>query len=123
MAYQHTCECGRTYYDVSETPTTCNGCTAKSRCVRRRDDRRRANTVGERYNLLDIAQRDNHRCHICGKPVDMSLSGRHPQGPTADHLLPVAAGGGDDPWNIALAHRRCNIKRGTGGVVQLRLAS
>ena len=88
---------------------------------RRRYQRRKANTVGHRYVLAEIAKRDNYRCHLCGKRVDMALSGRHPQGPTADHLIPVAHGGGDDPHNVALAHSRCNIKRSTGGQVQLRL--
>jgi 5-methylcytosine-specific restriction endonuclease McrA len=88
---------------------------------RRRYERRKANTVGERYRLRDIAERDACRCHLCGKPVDMTLSGRHPQGPTADHLVPVSCGGGDEPHNVALAHRRCNVKRGIGGAVQLRV--
>lgn len=88
---------------------------------RRRYERRKANTVGRKYNLAEVAERDGHRCHICKKPVDMSLSGRDPWGPTADHLIPVASNGGDDPENIALAHRDCNIRRGVGGVAQLRL--
>ena len=88
---------------------------------RRRYERRKANTVGKRYKLPEVAERDNYRCHICGKRVDMILSGRHPMGPTADHLIPVAAGGGDDPENIALAHGSCNIHRGVGGFAQLRL--
>ena len=88
---------------------------------RRRHARRVANTSGERYRLSEIAARDRHVCHLCGRPVDMSLSGKHPLGPTADHLVPVSCGGGDEPHNVALAHRRCNVKRGIGGVAQLRL--
>ena len=95
--------------------------TAKRATVARRDMRRRVNTIGRRYVLAEVAERDGFRCHLCRKPVDMSLSGRHPQGPTADHLVPVACGGGDDPQNIRLAHSRCNIKRGVGGTVQLAL--
>lgn len=95
--------------------------TAKRRAVRTRYARQKCNTVGAPYRLVDIGERDAWVCHLCGKPVDRTLSGRHPKGPTADHLIPVAHGGGDDPHNVALAHSRCNIKRGTGGVVQLRL--
>ena len=87
---------------------------------RRRHARRVANTVGGRYRLTDVAERDQHTCHLCGKRVDMALSGLDPMGPTADHLVPVSCGGGDEPHNVALAHRRCNVKRGVGGVVQLR---
>lgn len=88
---------------------------------RRRYERRKANTVGRRYRLAEVAERDGYRCHICGKRVDMTLSGRHPMGPTADHLIPVSAHGGDQPENIALAHSTCNVHRGVGGVAQLRL--
>jgi len=95
--------------------------TTKREVNRRRDTRRRSQTIGQRYVLADIAKRDKYRCHICRTPVDMRLSGRHPQGPTADHLIPVSRGGGDDAFNIALAHSRCNIKRSTNGVAQLRL--
>jgi len=94
---------------------------AQNEAHRRRYARRKAQTTGPRYVLADVAKRDGFRCHICGARVDMGLSGRHPMGPTADHLLPVAAGGGDESTNIALAHLRCNIKRGTKGVAQLRL--
>ena len=101
--------------------TVPGGTDAKTLANRRRYERRKANTVGPKYRLLDIAERDGYRCHICGKRVDMTLSGRHPQGPTADHLLPVSAGGGDESVNVALCHNRCNVKRATGGAAQLRL--
>jgi len=93
----------------------------KRAAVARRQSRQKAQTTGERYVLGDIAHRDGYRCHLCRKLVDMKLSGRDPMGPTADHLLPVSDGGGDDPQNIALAHRSCNVRRGVRGSVQLRL--
>jgi 5-methylcytosine-specific restriction endonuclease McrA len=89
---------------------------------RRRDARLRTNTQGKRYRFDEIAERDRYTCHLCRKSIDMTLSGRHPQGPTIDHLLPVSCGGGDEAHNVALAHSRCNVKRGTKGAVQLRLA-
>ena len=96
------------------------GASARA-AARRRYERRKTNTVGKRYRLADVAERDGFRCHICGKRVNMTLSGRHPMGPTADHLIPVSANGGDEPENIALAHSTCNVHRGVGGVAQLRL--
>ena len=42
-------------------------------------------------------------------------------GATVDHLVPIAAGGLHTWDNVALAHRRCNLKRGAAGIVQLRL--
>lgn len=50
-------------------------------------------------------------CHLCGKPIDMTLPYTHPLAFTADHLDAIANGGqllGD----LAPAHRRCNSRRG-----------
>lgn len=72
--------------------------------------------------VADIAQRDGNRCHLCRKPIDLDISGRHAEGPTIDHLIPVSHGGrSDDPANLALAHRLCNMSRGNRGPAQLRL--
>lgn len=56
-------------------------------------------------------------CWICGNFVDKTLSGRHPDGPSVDHLDPIAYGhihGGDplDLDRLRLAHLRCNVGRG-----------
>lgn len=45
----------------------------------------------------------------------------HPRSASRDHLVPVSAGGTNDPSNMALAHLACNVSRGTGGNVQLQL--
>ena len=75
--------------------------------------------------LLDrnaIAERDKFRCGICGGRVDMTLSHPDPMYGSIDHIVPVAAGGTDDPANLQLAHLRCNLsKRDRGGGEQLRL--
>lgn len=51
-------------------------------------------------------------CHLCGDPVDLSLSGALPLGPTRDHIEPVSRGGNHDLANLRLAHRICNVRRG-----------
>src|SRR5437867_4393718 len=61
-----------------------------------------------------LAKRDRWRCHICkGKVVKTNWS--------IDHLIPLSKGGSHLYVNVALAHRLCNIRRHTGGRVQLRL--
>ena len=41
-------------------------------------------------------------CWLCGTPGADSI----------DHVVPRAAGGGDDLANLRPAHRRCNSRRG-----------
>lgn len=52
-------------------------------------------------------------CYLCGKPVDKSLPGSSPMGPTVDHTEARAAGGSlYDASNLHLAHQICNSKKG-----------
>lgn len=106
----------------------CRECSATHAAEnRRRKNRRRHLAIQGNggspgaYTLADIIHRDGSSCHLCRHTVDSSLSGLHPMGPTIDHLIPVSAGGLDDPINVALAHRSCNVRRGARGEVQLRL--
>lgn len=54
-----------------------------------------------------VVRRDGGICHLCGRPGADS----------ADHLIPVAEGGTDDPSNLRAVHHnagpRCNRVRGT----------
>lgn len=71
--------------------------------------------VVESISLEVLAIRDNWVCHLCKKMVTRKTW-------THDHLIPLSQGGDHTYLNIALAHRRCNSKRGTGHVpAQLRL--
>lgn len=87
---------------------------------RRKNQKRKAHKAGE-YTLGEVALRDGHRCHLCRKRVDMTLTGNDRMGPTIDHLIPVSAGGDDVLSNVRLAHRSCNCSRGARGDVQLLL--
>lgn len=61
-------------------------------------------------------------CHLCGRPIDYSLTTyadpadgrtkRHPMSFELDELVPVSKGGDPlDPENVRPAHRICNQKR------------
>lgn len=80
--------------------------------TRRKHYRRRGARAGEPYTLQQIGNRDQWHCHLCARPVDRSLSGRHPNGPTIDHFIPISKGGLDTFTNVFLAHRSCNTSRG-----------
>ena len=62
-------------------------------------------------------------CHLCGRPIDYSLTTwtdpkdgrikRHPLSFELDEIVPVSKGGSPlDFDNVAPAHRICNQKRG-----------
>ncbi len=70
---------------------------------------------GEFVDRAVVYGRDGGKCHICSRPV--SRLNFH-----IDHLIPVSKGGGHTYNNVAIAHPRCNIKRGAGRLpAQLRL--
>ena len=103
--------------------TCCEQCRASRKVTtnRRKNVKRRGARVGIRYTLVEIGDRDGWKCHLCRRSVNRTLPGTHDRGPTIDHLNPLAAGGKDEPVNVALAHRACNVKRRHKGIAQLRL--
>jgi 5-methylcytosine-specific restriction endonuclease McrA len=59
-----------------------------------------------------VVARDGAVCRRCGKPIDLTLSGRHPMGLTLGHIVAVAEGGSDELANLAPEHHRCNLGAG-----------
>ena len=61
-----------------------------------------------------VFARDKWTCHICGKKVRKTA--RYPRDPemaSLDHLVPIALGGEHSYANVACAHLRCNLSKGT----------
>lgn len=57
-------------------------------------------------------KREESICHLCGRPVDVTLPPGRPDSPEADEIIPVSRGGSPyDRDNIRLAHRLCNQRR------------
>lgn len=85
--------------------------------------RRHAENAGDKITWQKLGDRDGWRCHICdGIVKQVAGAAKQPHGATIDHLVPVADDGRHTWDNVALAHRSCNVRRGAGGAVQLRLA-
>lgn len=59
-----------------------------------------------------VVARDGAICRRCGKPIDLTLSGRHPMGLTLGHIVAVADGGSDRDDNLAPEHHTCNLGSG-----------
>lgn len=55
-------------------------------------------------------------CSICGLPINYDIPSPNPWSFTVDHVIPITSGGTSDIENLAPAHRRCNLVKGTGGI-------
>lgn len=54
-------------------------------------------------------------CHLCHRPVDVTLPPGFPGSPEVDEVVPVSKGGNPyDRSNCRLSHRICNRRRGNG---------
>lgn len=70
----------------------------------------------ERRNLRKshaetLRKYQNNQCCWCGKPMQNTNRLRWDY-ETIEHLRPLSKGGTSEMSNLALAHRRCNEKRG-----------
>jgi len=60
-----------------------------------------------------IAERDGWWCWVCGGAIEPEAPVDSPWRASIDHVVPRSRGGGNDPPNLRLAHRRCNVRRGS----------
>lgn len=92
---------------------------AKGKAIRRL----RSDTVGaERFDPLEIFERDGWRCHLCHCKTPKKLRGTvNERAPELDHIIPLAAGGEHSRRNTACACRKCNGLKGAEPRGQLRL--
>jgi hypothetical protein len=56
-----------------------------------------------------ILDRDGWHCYLCRRPIDPSLSGRHPYGASVDHLDNDRHN--NHPTNLRACHLRCNTAK------------
>lgn len=81
-----------------------------------------AERAGDKITWRELGVRDGWTCHLCRGAVDrVPGTAKAPMGATVDHLIPIADNGTHTWDNVALAHRTCNLARGTKGTAQLRL--
>lgn len=91
---------------------------------RRREAKLDEARVVHPYTIQEVGERDRWICHLCGRRTARpgEHPDYHPDKPHIDHLVPVSQGGDDAPWNVAIAHAICNMRKHTSAAnEQLRL--
>lgn len=77
-------------------------CAEHSRNRRRSPSSRVVGTAAFKRVARQVLERDNYRCHYCGRYAR-----------AVDHVVPVSKGGADlDPANLVAACKRCNSSKG-----------
>src|SRR5690625_3088238 len=66
----------------------------------------------EKFDRLEIFERDNWICGICNEPVDPALKHPHRMSATLDHIMPLSRGGAHSRDNAQCAHWICNMQKG-----------
>jgi len=107
-----------------------------SKCARRfagasrnrlygRNHRERARRFGVEYEPIkpiEIFERDNWHCRICGRETPKELRGTiRANAPELDHIIPMSLGGGHVALNVQCVCRRCNIEKSNKDRAQLIL--
>lgn len=75
----------------------------------RHERRARQDARIDRFDPLDVYERDGWMCQICGSEVDREVLHPDPLSATLDHVVPLSRGGDHTAENSVLAHLRCNL--------------
>lgn len=104
--------------------TTCaegNARAAKRKCRLARKALKRTKTV-ERFDPIEVLERDGWRCHLCGVKTPKKLRGTYAdQAPELDHIIPLSQGGEHSRRNTACSCRKCNIEKADKPLGQMLL--
>lgn len=78
--------------------------------------------TAEKFDPLEIFDRDGWRCGLCGTSTPKSKRGTYDaKAPELDHIIPISAGGPHTRMNVQCACRACNMAKGSKPLGQLRL--
>lgn len=78
---------------------------------RRRKAVERGASVAERFDAIEMFERDGWTCALCGQLIDTTLVFPDRMSATIDHVLPVSEGGQHTRKNVQAAHFTCNASK------------
>lgn len=106
-------DCGNLTACKTRRGGLCNTCSIDRQRERyRRKNQKRRGASGRGLTVRQLRDRDGDCCYLCGNLIDCSLSGLDSDGPTIDHVMPLARGGDNSSDNLRLTHRKCNTVKG-----------
>lgn len=73
--------------------------------------RKKSNGRVEDFQNVDVYERDNWICGVCGLKVDPCLRWPDPMSASLDHIIPLSRGGSHTLDNVQLAHLVCNERK------------
>lgn len=76
---------------------------------------RKAKRLGVKYEKIDpleIYEKSNWTCGICGEKIDKNLNYPEIMSASLDHIIPFSKGGTHTKENVRASHLHCNISRG-----------
>ena len=77
----------------------------------RRRSRIRQNKT-ERFQDIEIFERDSWICQLCFEPIDPSIKRPDTACVSLDHIVPLSKMGSHTRENVQAAHFLCNLKKG-----------
>lgn len=82
-----------------------------------RRTRKRENGKAERFDPIEILDRDKWKCQACGVRTPKSKRGTYaPNAPELDHIIPLSKGGEHSRLNTQCLCRSCNGAKGDGSL-------
>lgn len=116
---EHTClNCGEAFIGNNRQTLHCSNECADATLTERnwkhmkaRSARHKAAFI-EKFDRIEIFERDNWTCGICKDPVDPELRHPHRMSATLDHIMPLSRGGAHSRDNAQCAHWICNMQKG-----------
>lgn len=105
--------CGKTFQRrLRSKRRLCSPACKTARGNRLHRGRRQALDRDGLVSPAELGDRAGWVCRICGEAIDQSVRWPDREMASVDHIIPVAAGGTNDPGNLQLVHLRCNIRKG-----------
>jgi hypothetical protein len=73
---------------------------------------KRLGVICEMIDPIDILNRDNWHCQMCGCATPKELRAKcKPNSPELDHIVSLARGGSHTPDNVRCVCRECNLRK------------